>query len=66
MLLGEAEEVYAAAAGGDPADPAVVDDATAATVRFRSGAVATFAATCVLDTKAAAGLDVLAQACACG
>jgi predicted dehydrogenase len=29
-------------------------------VRFRSGAVATFAATCVLGAKAAAGLDVLA------
>jgi predicted dehydrogenase len=60
VLLGEPEEVYAAAAGGDPADPAAVDDATAATVRFRSGAVATFAATCVLDAKGAAGLDVLA------
>jgi len=60
LLLGEAEEVYAAAAGGDPADPAAVDDATAATVRFRSGAVATFAATSMLGAKAAAGLDVLA------
>jgi len=60
VLLGEAQEVYAVAAGGDPVDPGVVDDATAATVRFRSGAVATFAATCVLDAKAAAGLDVFA------
>jgi myo-inositol 2-dehydrogenase / D-chiro-inositol 1-dehydrogenase len=59
VLLGEAQEVYAVAAGAVPVDPAAVDDATAATVRFRSGAVATFAATCVLDAKAAAGLDVL-------
>lgn len=62
VLLGEAAEVYAVAAGGDPGDPDAVDDATAATVRFRSGAVATFAATSVLGAKAAAGLDVFAPA----
>ncbi len=65
-LLGEAEEVYAAGArrAGWPDEAAAeaavergdVDDATAATVRFRSGAVATFAATSVLGVKHRAGL----------
>ena len=61
-LLGEAEEVYAAgarrAATPDEAelDRGDVDDATAVTVRFRSGAVATFAATSVLGVKHRAGL----------
>jgi predicted dehydrogenase len=58
LLLGEAEEVYAAGvhadreghAGGD------VDDATVSTVRFVSGAVATFAATSLLAAKRQAAL----------
>lgn len=55
-LLGEAVEVYAAGARqpappGPAADRGDVDDATAATVRFESGAVATLAATSLLTVK---------------
>lgn len=63
VLLGEVDEVYAAGSRrttpeGEPADEDLgdVDDATAATVRFRSGAVATIAATSVLVSKHAAAL----------
>ena len=57
-LLGEAEEVYAAGArlahpGPDWGD---IDDATAATVRFTSGAVATFSATSLLAARHRASL----------
>lgn len=56
MLLGEAVEAYAAGARLPTAEADVgargdVDDATAATVRFESGAVATFAATSLLRVK---------------
>lgn len=63
LLLGEPVEVYAAGArlpNEPPGDPGPergdVDDATAATVRFASGAVATFAATSVLPAKHRASL----------
>jgi predicted dehydrogenase len=63
-LLGEAEEVYAAGARLSPA-PAPgwgdIDDATAATVRFASGAVATFAATSLLVAKHRASLNTFSH-----
>ncbi|RJU00279.1 gfo/Idh/MocA family oxidoreductase [Arthrobacter frigidicola] len=69
FLLGEVVEVYAAgvrdapeagnrAAGGEPDD---VDDATAATMRFASGAVATLAATSVLPAKHRAALHTVSR-----
>jgi len=66
LLLGEAEEVYAAgvrrpAPEGEVEDPGDVDDATAATVRFASGAVATLAATSLLDVKHRAALHTLSR-----
>ena len=60
LLLGEAVEVYAA--GVRRPSPSVaedagdIDDATAATVRFASGAVATLAATSLLRAKHRAAL----------
>jgi predicted dehydrogenase len=66
VLLGEAVEVYAAgarnsmpAAGG--IDRSEVDDATAATVRFASGAVTTLAATSLLDVKHRASLHTFSR-----
>lgn len=59
LLLGEAVEVYAAAARGAAARDGEVDDATAATVRFSSGAVATVAATSVLGAKHRAALHTV-------
>lgn len=59
VLLGEAVEVYAAGTRRDEAAPGDdVDDATAATVRFASGAVATLAATSLLTTKHRAALHL--------
>jgi predicted dehydrogenase len=57
-LLGDAHEVYAAGArlGSPSPDWGDIDDATAATVRFASGAVATFSATSLLATKHRASL----------
>lgn len=68
-LLGEATEVYAAGSARpvaelDPDDPAAagdVDDATAATVRFKSGAVATLAATSLLHAKHLAALHTFSE-----
>lgn len=68
-LLGEVVEVYAAgarrAAGEVPVDEAVergdVDDATAATLRFGSGAVATLAATSLLRAKHRAALHTFSE-----
>ena len=57
VLLGEATEVYAAGARRTT-EADEVDDVTAATVRFESGAVATFAATSLLRAKHRAGLDL--------
>ena len=76
LLLGEAEEVYAAGARRTPAADGAgrdaesdtgtgsdtegdIDDATAATVRFTSGAVATVAATSLLGRRHHAGLRLL-------
>ncbi|MFI7483768.1 Gfo/Idh/MocA family protein [Kocuria sp. M1R5S2] len=64
-LLGEAVEVYAAgirkAPDGAPQDFGDVDDATAATVRFDSGAVATLAATSALAAKHRAALHTVSR-----
>jgi predicted dehydrogenase len=61
-LAGEVTEVYAYGNGTPPDVPgADVDGATAATLRFASGAVGTVAATCVLGWKERAGLDVYAD-----
>ena len=64
-LLGEAVEVYAAgvrrAADGSAQDYGDVDDATAATVRFRSGAVATLAATSALGAKQRTALHTVSH-----
>jgi predicted dehydrogenase len=72
FLLGEVVEVYAAgvrsapetdaqAAGRGDAEHDDVDDATAATMRFASGAVATLAATSVLATKQRAALHTVSR-----
>ncbi|GAA1758218.1 Gfo/Idh/MocA family oxidoreductase [Kocuria aegyptia] len=65
FLLGEAVEVYAAGVRGTPdgteAEDGDVDDATAATVRFRSGAVATLAATSALAVKHRAALHTVSR-----
>ncbi|WP_049822696.1 Gfo/Idh/MocA family protein [Arthrobacter sp. H41] len=65
FLLGEAVEVYAAGVRGslgmDGPESDDVDDATAATVRFASGAVATLAATSVLAAKQRAALHVVSR-----
>lgn len=55
LLVGEVTEVAAAASrlDGSPGD---VDDVTAATVRFRGGAVGTFTASSLLPAKHTAGL----------
>jgi len=65
VLLGEVSEVYAAGArqhlpAGSP-DLGDVDDATAATVRFNSGVVATLAATSLLDVKHRAALHTISR-----
>lgn len=67
VLLGEPVEVYAAgvrrepADGDDEAQRGDVDDATAATIRFASGAVATLAAASLLHTKHRAALHTVSQ-----
>ncbi|HEV8568811.1 MAG TPA: Gfo/Idh/MocA family oxidoreductase [Actinoplanes sp.] len=61
-LAGEVAEVFAMGSGTPPDVPgADVDGATAATLRFASGAVGTLAATCVLGWKERAGLEVYAD-----
>ncbi|GAA2598934.1 hypothetical protein GCM10010435_93010 [Winogradskya consettensis] len=61
-LAGEVSEVVAFGNGTPPdAEGADVDGATAATLRFASGAVGTLAATCVLGWKERAGLEVYAD-----
>jgi predicted dehydrogenase len=74
LLLGEAVEVYAAgirchddgannhgADHGSSNGAGDIDDATAATVRFASGAIATLAATSLLSAKRHAGLDIVTR-----
>ncbi|RSM55763.1 oxidoreductase [Actinoplanes sp. ATCC 53533] len=61
-LAGEITEVTAAGNGTPPpVEGADVDGATAATLRFASGAVGTLAATCVLGWKERAGLEIYAD-----
>jgi myo-inositol 2-dehydrogenase / D-chiro-inositol 1-dehydrogenase len=61
-FAGEVAEVFAMGSGTPPDVPgADVDGATAATLRFASGAVGTLAATCVLGWKERAGLEVYAD-----
>ena len=62
-LLGDAEEVYAAGArlADSPPDRGDIDDATVATVRFASGAVASFSATSLLATKHRASLTTFSR-----
>jgi predicted dehydrogenase len=69
VLLGEAVEVYAAGALREPDRASSVgtvprgdvDDATAATIRFASGAVATLAATSLLLAKHRAALHTFSE-----
>jgi myo-inositol 2-dehydrogenase / D-chiro-inositol 1-dehydrogenase len=63
MLIGEVAEVCALADGEPPAGfpDADVDGATAAVLRFERGSVGTLAATCQLDWKHRAGLEVYAD-----
>jgi predicted dehydrogenase len=62
VLIGEPVEVFATGAvrSGRPEDgpTSTVDDATAAVVRFETGAVATFAATSMLEVQHRASLDL--------
>ena len=61
LLLGEPVEVYAAGVPGAAlpgAELSAVDDATAAVVKFDSGAVATFAATSILRSQHRASLNL--------
>jgi myo-inositol 2-dehydrogenase/D-chiro-inositol 1-dehydrogenase len=61
-LAGEITEVTAVGNGTPPpVEGADVDGATAATLRFASGAVGTLAATCVLGWKERAGLEIYAD-----
>ena len=61
-LAGEITEVTAAGNGTPPpVEGADVDGATAAALRFASGAVGTLAATCVLGWKERAGLEIYAD-----
>jgi predicted dehydrogenase len=60
LLCGEVGDVTAYANSTPPAE-GDVDVATAAVLRLRSGAVGTIAATCCLDRKRSAGLDLHAD-----
>ncbi len=60
LLVDEVEQVYAAATRR-PCRVTRVDDATAATLRFASGAIGTLASTCLLPRKHRAGLQVFAD-----
>jgi predicted dehydrogenase len=61
LLAGEVVEVLGAAAPSS-AEGRDVPDATAAVLRFDSGAVGTVSTSCVLPVPTAAGLDVVADA----
>jgi predicted dehydrogenase len=66
VLLGDAVDVYAAGArhptpAASTTDHGDVEDATAATVRFASGTVATLAATSLLDMKHKASLHTFSR-----
>jgi predicted dehydrogenase len=59
VLIGEPVRVHAAAAQIPGRDPALVDPATAATLTFDTGAVATLSATSLLPSKFAASLTLI-------
>lgn len=63
LLVGEANEVYAATAPVERASGrrGDVDEVSAATVRFASGAVGNFAATCLLAGQHRAGLHLFGE-----
>ncbi len=61
VLVGEPVLVSALPAHVPGRDPALVDAATAATIRFDTGAVATLSATSVLSRKAAAAVTLIAE-----
>jgi predicted dehydrogenase len=62
LFLGEAETVYAAGARVDRSShpDSDIDEVSVATVRFRSGAVASFASTCILEASHKVGLHLYA------
>jgi myo-inositol 2-dehydrogenase/D-chiro-inositol 1-dehydrogenase len=64
LLVGEVDSVHAAAGRSGHAgaldDPDAIDDSTAAVLRFTDGAVATVAASCLLDRKHRAGVELIA------
>jgi predicted dehydrogenase len=61
VLIGEPVRVHAVAAQIPGRDPALVDPATAATLTFDTGAVATLSATSLLPRKFAASLTLVAE-----
>lgn len=63
LLVGEVATVQAIAgrSPGGPDDPDGIDDSTAALLHFDGGAVATVTATCLLDRKHRAGVDLVAS-----
>jgi predicted dehydrogenase len=63
VLVGEVEQVYAAGSASVRAafPGATIDDVSAATLRFRSGAVGSLVATCLLTAKHRAGLELFAD-----
>jgi predicted dehydrogenase len=62
-LVGDAEEVYAASSRSErPAFPeADVPDVSAATIRFRGGAIGSVSSTCLLRAKHRAGIELFAD-----
>jgi myo-inositol 2-dehydrogenase/D-chiro-inositol 1-dehydrogenase len=62
FFVGEPLSVAAHPAGMPGRDPDLVDAATAATMRFDTGAVATLTATCLLTWKHAASLVLIGEA----
>jgi myo-inositol 2-dehydrogenase / D-chiro-inositol 1-dehydrogenase len=62
FFVGEPLSVAAHPAGVPGRDPDLVDAATAATMRFDTGAVATLTATCLLTWKHAASLVLIGEA----
>jgi predicted dehydrogenase len=63
LLVGEVEEVHAAASRGPRPDfpDADVSDVSAATLRFAGGAVGTVASTCILSWRHRVGLDLFCE-----
>jgi predicted dehydrogenase len=63
VLAGEVEQVHAVGSRSERAayPGATVDDVSAATLRFRSGAVGSLVSTCLLAAKHRAGLELFAD-----